>query len=69
MAWPYKAKGYLRAAISANPTFDRAQHTVDYSITVQPGSVFHMGKLSLVDPDPSQQALVMNYWTMHAGDV
>jgi hypothetical protein len=59
----------LRAAISANPTFDRAQHTVDYSITVQPGSVFHMGKLSLVDPDPSQQALVMNYWTMHAGDV
>lgn len=69
VAWPYKAKGYLRAAISANPTFDRAQHTVAFSITVTPGPVFHMGKLSLVNLDPTQQVLVMKYWTLHAGDV
>ena len=68
VAWPYKAKGYLRAAISASPTFDRTNHTVDYSITVTPGPVFHMGKLSVVNLDPSQQALVMKYWTLHVGD-
>ena len=69
VAWPYKAKGYLRAAISANPTFDRTSHTVDYSITVTPGPVFRMGKLSLVNLNPTQQALVTKYWALHAGDV
>lgn len=69
VAMPYKAKGYLRAEISANPVFDRTSHTVNYSITVTPGSVFHMGKLSLVNLAPAQQALVRKYWTLQAGDV
>jgi outer membrane protein assembly factor BamA len=69
VAWPYKAKGYLRAAITADPVFDRAKHTVDYSITVTPGPVFQMGKLTLVNLAPDQQALVMKYWALHSGDV
>lgn len=69
VAWPYKAKGYLHANIAANPVYDRAQHTVDYSITVAPGPVYHMGKLTLVNLTPEDQALVMKYWTLRAGDV
>lgn len=68
VAMPYKAKGYLRAEITANPVFNRTSHTVDYSITVTPGPVFHMGKLTLVNLAPDQQALVRKYWTLHAGD-
>lgn len=68
VAQPYKAKGYLRATIDATPVFDHWQHTVDYSITVKPGPVFHMGKLTLLNLDPERQALVMKYWTLKEGD-
>jgi outer membrane protein assembly factor BamA len=69
IAQPYKAKGYLTARISAKPSFDHTNHTVDYSVTVTPGPVFHMGKLTLLNLDPERQAQVMQYWTMHTGDV
>lgn len=65
---PYKAKGYLHATINATPVFDHWQHTVDYSITVNPGPVFHMGKLTVLNLDPDRQALVMKYWTLNQGD-
>jgi outer membrane protein insertion porin family len=68
IAGPYHAKGYIRATITAAPAFDRTQHTVDYSITVTPGPVFHMGKLTLLNLDPDKQALVMKYWTLRQGD-
>lgn len=69
IAQPYKAKGYLRATISAEPVFDNWQHTVNYSIIVTPGPVFHMGKLTLLNLDAEKQALVMKYWTLNQGDV
>lgn len=68
VASPYRSKGYIRANISADPVFDRAQHTVSYSITVSPGPVFHMGKLTLLNLDSEKQALVMKYWTLREGD-
>ena len=75
IAAPYKAKGYLRASIQANPTFDKTAHfdhpgnTVSYSINVVPGPVYHMGKLTIVNLDDERKALVLKYWTMHEGDV
>lgn len=69
VSWSYKAKGYLYAKIAANPVYNRAQHTVDYSITVTPGPVYRMGKLTLANLSPDNQTLVMKYWTMRAGDI
>ena len=69
VAQPYKTKGYLRATIDAKPVLDRWTHTVDYSITVIPGPVFHMGKLTLLNLDAERQALIMKYWTLNQGDV
>lgn len=68
-ASPYRAKGYIRAQITADPAFDRTRHTVEYSITVTPGPVFHMGKVMLLNLDADKQALVMKYWALHQGDV
>lgn len=68
VARPYKAKGYLRATINANPVFDRWTHTVEYAVTVIPGPVFHMGKLTLLNLDAEKQALIMKYWTLNQGD-
>lgn len=69
IAFPYQSKGYLSASISAHPSFDRVNHTVSYSVTVTPGPVYHMGKLTVLNLDPEKQALVMKYWTMQPGDV
>jgi outer membrane protein assembly factor BamA len=75
IAGPYKARGYLRASIQANPAFDRAAHfdrpgnTVSYSINVVPGPVFHMGKLTIVNLDDERRDLLLKYWTMHEGNV
>jgi outer membrane protein assembly factor BamA len=75
IAAPYKARGYLRANIKAEPTFDRSAHfdrsanTVSYAITVTPGPIYRMGKLTLVNLDDEKQALVLKYWPMKEGDV
>jgi outer membrane protein assembly factor BamA len=66
---PYKAHGYLRAKIDAKPTMDSAARTVDYAIAVQPGPVFHMGELSLVNLNQQQKAQVLQYWPLRPGDV
>lgn len=74
IAAPYKARGYLRANIEAHPTFDRTAHferaadSVSYVITVVPGPVYHMGKLTLAGLDDEKKALVLRYWPMKEGD-
>ena len=69
VAQPYKSHGYLRAKIEATPKFDPEQHTVSYAITVQPGPVFRMGELSLVNLSDAQKADVLKYWPLREGDV
>lgn len=69
VATAYKAHGYLRARIDATPTKDATAHTVDYAITVDPGAVFHMGALSLVNLNEAQKSQVMQYWPLKLGDV
>jgi outer membrane translocation and assembly module TamA len=68
VAAPYKTHGYLDAKIDAVPALDRAHHTVDYTIRVEPGAVYHMGKLTVVNLSSAQQAEVMPYWLMREGD-
>ncbi|HEY6448231.1 MAG TPA: POTRA domain-containing protein [Acidobacteriaceae bacterium] len=69
VAYPYRAHGYLRAKIDATPRFDAANHTVNYAVTVEPGPVFHMGELSLVNLNDQQKADVLRLWPMREGDV
>ncbi len=69
VATSYRAQGYLRAKIDAIPTKNESAHTVDYAVTVEPGPVFHMGVLSLVNLNDAQKAQVLQYWPLKQGDV
>ena len=69
LATPYRQHGYLRAKIDAEPQFDDAAHTVNYTISVQPGPVFTMGELKLFNVNDEQKAEVLRYWPLHTGDV
>jgi len=55
IATPYRTQGYIDAKIDAVPVLDRAAHTVDYTITVQSGPVYHMGKLTMVNLSDRQK--------------
>jgi outer membrane protein assembly factor BamA len=65
----YKTHGYLRAKIDAAPKFDPAAHTVAYAVTVEPGLVFRMGEISLINLSDQQRAEVLHYWPMQEGEV
>lgn len=68
-AAPYRSHGYLHAKVDATPTLDREKHTVEYTITVQPGAVYRMGTLTLANLNDEQKAELMPYWWLHPGDV
>jgi outer membrane protein assembly factor BamA len=42
---------------------------VDYTIAVQPGPVYRMGKLTLENLSAAQKAELMPYWLLKPGDV
>jgi outer membrane protein insertion porin family len=70
VATPYRAKGYIRAHIAADATRHQAPPaTVDYTINVLPGDVFHMGKLTLEGFNDAQKAEFLESWTMNPGDI
>lgn len=66
---PYRTHGYLDAKIDATPTLDRAHHTVDYTIAVEPGPVYRMGKLTVANLNAQQKAEVMPHWQIKPGNV
>ncbi len=66
---PYRTRGYLKAKMDAQAVLDRAQHTVDYTITIEPGADYRMGRLTLVNLNDRQRAELMPYWLLHKGDV
>ena len=65
----YKTHGYMEAKIDAVPALDRANHTVDYTIKVEPGAVYRMGKLTVANLSEAQKAEVLAYWKMREGEV
>lgn len=70
VAQPYRAKGYLHAHITAEATHHQGPPaTVDYTIKVLPGDVYHMGKLTIEGFSDAQKAEFLAAWTMNAGDV
>jgi len=64
---PYVTRGYLRAKISATTDFQQANKTVDYTIHVTPGDVYHMGKLEVKDLDEERTALFLKNWKLDTG--
>jgi len=68
VAAPYRTHGYFDAKIDVVPVLDRAAHAVNYTITVQSGPVYHMGKLRVVNLNDRQKAEVMPYWQLREGD-
>jgi outer membrane protein insertion porin family len=66
---PYQTRGYLKAKIDAAAKLDTAAHTVAYTVTVEPGAVYRMGEISLINLNDQQRAEFTNLWPLREGDV
>jgi outer membrane protein assembly factor BamA len=64
----YHIRGQVGAKIHAEPTLDRAQATVHYHVSVDPGPVYTMGKLSVANVGPELTEAMVKAWSLHPGD-
>ena len=69
LARQYHNRGYMKASISPIPSFDRAQSTVSYSVTVEPGPVYTMGTLTIQNVADDLRAQMLAAWKMPSGAV
>jgi outer membrane protein assembly factor BamA len=63
----YHNKGYLKAIVHPAASFDRAQGTVSYTVTAEPGSVYTMGTLTIQNVSDDLRAAMLAAWKMPAG--
>ena len=69
VARQYHNKGYMRASVQPTSTFDREKGTVSYSVAVEPGPVYTMGKLNVENVDDELRSAMLAAWPMPAGSV
>jgi outer membrane protein assembly factor BamA len=65
----YRNKGYMEAVVHPTPTFDRTQGTVSFTVTVDPGPVYTMGKLTIQNGADDLRAAMLAAWKLPEGAV
>jgi len=64
----YGRKGYLRAEVTVNPTFDDEQRTVAFDIQVREGDLYRFKSIDLDGLDRLTLAKLREAWTMREGE-
>jgi outer membrane protein assembly factor BamA len=63
----YAHHGYLDAKLILAPVYDDQAHTVSYSVTLQEGSQYHLGKMVLTGLSPAAERKLLASWPFPAG--
>jgi outer membrane protein insertion porin family len=65
----YHYKGFMKAEVHSTPSFDRTRGTVNFAVTVDPGPVYQMGKLTIQNSAEDLRAAMLAAWKLPAGAV
>lgn len=65
----YHDKGLMKAAPQLTPAYDRAHATVSYTVSVNPGPVYTMGKLAIEHVAGDLRGAILASWKMPEGAV
>jgi outer membrane protein assembly factor BamA len=65
----YKSKGYMKCVVTPHPQFDEAAGIVNYTLEVQPGPVYTMGKLTIENIADDLRAAMLAAWKLPTGAV
>jgi outer membrane protein assembly factor BamA len=63
----YHNKGYMRAVVDPQATFDRSAATVSYDVTATPGPVYTMGTFRIDNVTDDLRAAIVKAWPVPAG--
>ena len=69
LARQYHNRGYMMASVHPTPSLDRAQGMASFLVTVEPGPVYSMGKLTIENVSDDLRAAMLAAWKMPAGAV
>jgi outer membrane protein insertion porin family len=64
----YKAAGYLDCVVTPHPEFDEASATVNYTVEVDPGPVYHLAFVKFDGVSDELRSRLMRVWQMLPGD-
>jgi outer membrane protein assembly factor BamA len=65
----YKSKGYLDCVVTPHPQHDEAAGVVNYTLEVEPGPVYTMGKLTIQNSADDLRAAMLAAWKLPEGAV
>jgi outer membrane protein assembly factor BamA len=65
----YKSKGNLDCVVTPHPQYDDASGVVNYKLEVQPGPVYTMGKLTILNGAEDLRAAMLAAWKLPTGAV
>jgi outer membrane protein assembly factor BamA len=65
----YKSKGYMDCVVTPHPQYDDAAGAVHYTLKVEPGPVYTMGKLTIQNSAEDLRAAMLAAWKMPEGAV
>jgi outer membrane protein assembly factor BamA len=68
IASKYKSKGYLDCAVIPHPEFDEASGSVNYTVEVNPGPVYHLAFVKFENVSDELRVRMMRIWQMLPGD-
>ena len=69
IARQYRNKGYIKATVHPTAAFDRAQGTVSFTVSADPGPAYTMGTLTIENVSDELRAAILAAWEMHQGAV
>jgi len=64
----YKSKGYLDCVVTPHPQFDEASGTVNYTVTIDPGPIYHLAFVKFDNVSDELRSKLMHLWQMLPGD-
>jgi len=65
----YHARGYMLAQIKYEPTFDRSNGTVAFTVSVLPGDVYHLSTVKFENVSDDLRRALLHNWQMAPDDV
>jgi outer membrane protein assembly factor BamA len=64
----YHSKGYIDFVMTPHPEFDETSATVNYTVDLNPGPVYHLALLKFDNVSEDLRKLLMRNWQMFPGD-
>jgi len=65
----YHNKGYMKAVVHPTASFDRAQSTVSFTVSVEPGAAYRMGRLIIQNTAEDLRAAMWAAWKLQGGEI